>query len=264
MSRYALPCMPKVLNFCNFIMQEEIWKPVVGYEGKYEVSNKGNIRSLSYMRTGNPKLLKFKEHNGYLSATLFLNGKRKILFVHRVVAEAFIPNVEQKPCIDHINTIRNDNRVENLRWVTYSENLHNPITYEKHCANAKTRNLGRKQSLEVRQRQSERQKGEGNPFFGKTHSEETRKRLKEYKNSEVWLRKAFKPVTQYDLHWNKIKDWVCAKYAEQELGLNNGSICSVLHNRKRTCGGFHWSYSEDPNKVIDDYFNKKIKHKKTV
>lgn len=68
---------------------------------------------------------------GYYNYCIYINNEAKYYNVHRLVAEAFIPNPDNKPCIDHINTIRTDNRIQNLRWVTQSENMRNPITIEK-------------------------------------------------------------------------------------------------------------------------------------
>lgn len=123
----------------------EIWKPIKYYEGLYEVSNKGNVRSLDrYVTNGNRyRLLKgkpmktFPNSDGYLKINLYKNGQRKLYSVHRLVANAFIANPKNLPCIDHINTIRDDNRVENLRWCTNKENSNNPLT--RKYANIKNR-----------------------------------------------------------------------------------------------------------------------------
>lgn len=109
---------------------EEVWKDISGYEGLYQVSNYGNIKSLpkkkGYAISKNPIIIKpFINCNGYLLATLCKNNNQKHFQVHRLVAEAFIQNIENKPQVDHINRIRSDNRVENLRWVTVSENGNN-------------------------------------------------------------------------------------------------------------------------------------------
>ena len=111
---------------------EEIWKDVAGYEGKYQVSNQGSIKSLNYRRTGKERLLEpILLNTGYLIVNLHNNNTRKIFTVHRLVAQAFIENPTGRPCIDHINTTKTDNRACNLSWVTPKENSNNPITAER-------------------------------------------------------------------------------------------------------------------------------------
>lgn len=110
----------------------EIWRPIKGYEN-YEVSNLGRVKSLNYHRTDKEQIMKsYTTKKGYLRINLLKNGKGTKFLIHRLVAEAFIPNPDNKPCIDHINTVRDDNRVENLRWCTISENCNNFITKKKY------------------------------------------------------------------------------------------------------------------------------------
>lgn len=108
---------------------EEIWRDIPDYEGLYQVSSMGNVKSLPKMcgyRKDKGKILSpFINTNGYKLVTLCKNNKQKHYQVHRLVAMTFIPNVNSKPQVDHINRVRTDNRVENLRWVTVSENSNN-------------------------------------------------------------------------------------------------------------------------------------------
>ena len=114
------------VTFC-FILMEEIWKDVKEFNGKYQVSNLGNVRRSRDNFVYKLQLCK----NGYNYVNFSEKTKTIARKVSRLVALAFIPNPLNKPCVDHINTIRTDDRVENLRWVTRSENMKNPLTVEK-------------------------------------------------------------------------------------------------------------------------------------
>jgi hypothetical protein len=107
---------------------EEIWKNVVGYEGFYEVSNFGNIKRVGGFRGVNKAYLdnyylKHKDNGkGYFRVKLSVNSKIKMIMVHRIIAEAFILRIDNKNVINHINSNKKDNRIENLEWCTQSEN----------------------------------------------------------------------------------------------------------------------------------------------
>lgn len=122
----------------------EIWKNIEGYPN-YQVSNLGRVKSLErFYVSANGGQRYIEEHivkaqynkKGYLRLHLSKNGKLYSKSVHRLVAEAFILNSENKPCVDHINGKRDDNRVENLRWCTIKENNNNPI-YKENNRNAR-------------------------------------------------------------------------------------------------------------------------------
>jgi hypothetical protein len=106
------------------IMSKEVFRPVKGYEGLYEVSNTGKVASLNYNSTKQRKLLvPQKCTNGYFFVMLSRNHKQKMKYIHRLVAEAFVPNPNGLPQVNHLNENKRDNRTENLQWVSARENL---------------------------------------------------------------------------------------------------------------------------------------------
>lgn len=191
-------------------MEEEIWKPVVGYEGYYEVSNLGNVRSLNYNKTGSIKLLSPSVlRSGRLQVLLCFDGRQKHKLVHRLVAEAFISNPENKPNIDHIDTDFTNNRVENLRWCTQSENNMNPITRKRLSAAGVS------------------------------------KMKRQWKMGCFDYRK--KPVVQLTLGGELIRVWESTNSAGTALGIGAGDIghcCKGKYGRK-TRGGYKWKYLSD-------------------
>lgn len=113
-------------------MEEEVWKDVVGYEGLYEVSNTGLVRGVDrlifnhgsnsfHKRSG--RIMARFIMSGYYAVSISKGNKYKATFVHRIVASAFIPNIEGKEQVNHKDFNRLNNNVENLEWVTIQENL---------------------------------------------------------------------------------------------------------------------------------------------
>lgn len=117
----------------------EVWKPVVGYEGRYEVSSLGRVRSVDHYveqdcfgRTGRRlykgRLLKqFMGHNGYLHVSI----RKGHIYTHRAVAMAFVPGYFEGAFVNHIDENKLNNRADNLEWVTHFENLHHGTWYDR-------------------------------------------------------------------------------------------------------------------------------------
>lgn len=192
--------------------EQEIWKPVVGFEGYYEVSNLGRVRSVDRIITYSTgvktpykgKVISSIVTQAYLQVNLQVNQRRKMAYVHRLVAEAFIPNPDSKKHVDHINGDKLDNRVENLRWATPRENQYNPVTVRRH-----------------REMMAKR------------------------------VCKSIKRVYQYDLDMNLINTFSSIADAGRQTGINTSSIVGCCRNRqyKNTAGGYIWRYAdEDINK----------------
>lgn len=106
-----------IITFSNIEIENEIWKPLIDYEGYYEISNLGRIRKASTKR-----IRKISHTKLYSHILLSKNGQHKTRRIHRLVAETFLPKIKGKNDVNHINGNKNDNRVENLEWVTRREN----------------------------------------------------------------------------------------------------------------------------------------------
>ena len=101
---------------------KELWKPIDGYEGIYEISNFGNVRNINWRGQGSRILKLHSDKDGYLRVGLCVNNRKSMKYVHRLVANAFIDNPYGKPQVNHKDEVRYNNKVDNLEWVTCEEN----------------------------------------------------------------------------------------------------------------------------------------------
>ena len=188
-------------------MKKEVFRDVLGYEGLYQVSNYGRVKSLERKnifycglrkkhleRPTKEKILNYNKSNrGYLQVCLTKDGKPKTYTVHRLVAKAFLPNLKNKKQVNHIDGNKENNNIDNLEWVTSSEN-------NKHAFIT---------------------------GLNKPHN----------------MRK----VNQYDLQGNFIKQWnsIIDFLKENNLNLKNSNITTCCKGKRKNAYGFIWKYADE-------------------
>lgn len=215
---------------------DEVWKDIEGYEGLYQVSNLGRVRSLNYNHTGEIKLLKQDiSHNGYKRAMLYKDGKMKRYLVHRLVAMTFISNPDDLPIVNHKDENKTNNNVNNLEWCTYKYNNNYGTKKEKLSKSMKGKSL----SEEHKKKMSESHKG-------KHHSEETKKKIRETRKKGKDNPNA-KPILMYDKEGNFIRRFECIhdtnEYFGKEYAYKNVSAC--LTGKRKTVFGYVFKYADE-------------------
>ena len=200
----------KNCNFAPNIDAKEIWKDIEGYNGLYQVSSLGRVKSLErtfysgknflIKKTHPERIMKLSFYNtGYVYVGLSKDGFVRKFKIHRLVATAFIPNPENKPCVDHLNAVRDDNRVENLHWVDASENMNNSHTLKA----ISITKLGNLNPMKLKQR----------------------------------------PVLQIDPKTNEVvAEFIGCKEAARALGINSGNLSRCCRNPRYTYKGFIFRY----------------------
>lgn len=169
----------------------------------YYITENGNIYSRNYGRTGRiKKLLPHKNYKGYLWVNL---GRKNRKYIHRLVAEAFLPNPSSLPQVNHKNGIKTDNRVENLEWITCSQN----ILHSYRILHRKNNLLGKRYCA--------------GKYGKENHSS---KIIQQIKNGVV------------------IKEFYSAAEAKRLLNINSSNIISCCTEHRKTAGGFQWKYKK--------------------
>lgn len=143
----------------------EAWKDVVGYEGLYKVSSNGRVKSFRKDKVNGNIMKQIESHKGYYEVSFTVKGHRKKFKVHRLVAMAFIPNNCNKPLINHKDGNKKNNNIDNLEWVTHSENV-------KHAYDN-----GFKGKMCGELNPNFKMKGEKHWRYGKSRSEETKNKI---------------------------------------------------------------------------------------
>lgn len=212
----------------------EVWKDIDVAKGAFMISNYGRVKALARFRANRFSGKMWVERirrlgyskKGYPAISLTVSCKRVFVgAVHRLVANAFIPNDDKKPQIDHINTIKTDNRSCNLRWVTNKENADNPITRQRvHEINSRTGI--RQHSEETKNKLSLAKIGKKNPRFGKTGKDATRSI----------------PVVQLTLKGEYLREWDSIRDAYKQFRGHIGSCC---RGERKSAAGYKWKYKSD-------------------
>lgn len=185
-------------------MRSEVWLAVPGYEGLYEVSSLGNVRSLFRYK----KILKWNVHSrtGYATVQLFKNKIGKRFLVHRLVASAFIPNPHVLPQVNHKDENKLNNEFVNLEWVTADENMKYGSRSERQRRNTDYSNSLRK-------------------TIAISNGKKVSRPVAQIKDGAV--------LAQYD----------SVKAASKATGLNHAHICECAAGKRyKTVGGYEWKY----------------------
>lgn len=187
-------------------MNNEVWKQIEDYPN-YFISNTGKIRNVKTGRELSQRLTRY----GYLEVHLCKNGKQNYLKIHRLVAQAFIPNPDNLDTVDHLNSIKTDNRIENLRWLSRSEN---------------SKRFHREQKTEE---------------WKELNKLVCRKNFEKANEKAIEITK--KPIVCIETG----KIYESLSQASRELNLTTSNICNVLKGKYSQTHGLHFKYLLEDN-----------------
>lgn len=185
---------------------QEVWKSIEGYEGKYEVSNLGRVKSLKDNHGYHRELIRVPRisNSGYLYVSLWNGCRARAKKIHRLVAETFLERPADAQCVNHINGVKTDNRLENLEWCTYSYNA-------KHAVETGLNKDPIKHLPDM------------HGVHGKDHP-------------------TSKPIAQYTKDGEFIAEYESGVEAAKALGLRASSIQRCAAGGRKTAFGYIWKY----------------------
>lgn len=253
--------------------EKEIWKPVVGYEGLYEVSNLGRVRSVDrfVLQQGRQQIYRGRimaltiNNSGYKTVRLSSNNKKKGMLVHRLVAESFLSNPYNFPCVNHKDENKLNNNLQNLEWCSLSYNVNYGTSTERRA---------RKMGNEIAQYNID-----GNliaTYYSPGNAERTtgvsKSTIKDCVKGKLFTAGGFvwkkvttpcpqhikvslprnhsKIVEQYDIDLNYIASYESGHIAATRTGLKHENILACCRGVCKSCGGFIWVFKgELPRKI---------------
>ena len=251
---------------------EESWKPVVGYEGLYEVSDLGRVRSLDRVVKGkrNSKwerkgriLQQANRGNGYYAVGLYKSGTQKMYHVHRLVAVAFIPNPFNKPCVNHLDENKQNNAISNLEWATHKENTNWGSCVER-SAKASSKPVlqftkaGEFLAEFYGAREAERATGVREQGISRCANRQAKTAggfiwvySKDF-NSDIITDRVLeagkdsngKTVQQFTMDGQFIAEYGSTCEASRETGTENSGISRCANGKRKSAGGYIWRFKE--------------------
>ncbi|MBD5113137.1 MAG: hypothetical protein HDT42_11505 [Ruminococcaceae bacterium] len=198
-------------NGCSGTLEREEWRDIKGYEGLYQVSSFGRVKSLvGASRYETYMILSPYNAKGYKRVNLYRNGKVSKIFVHRLVAEAFIPNPDNLPQVNHRSEKPDCNYPDNLEWCTQQYN---------NLYGTRLKKIGEKKR-------------------GQKNSEISKEKNRDAKRDKM------KPVLQYTLDGGFVAEYESQRAAQRKTGINNSHIGLCAQGERKTAGGFIWRYKD--------------------
>lgn len=264
----------------NYNTEKEVWKDVVGYEGYYQVSNLGRVKSVDRyiehyrggktFKKGKIKALNVRK-DGYVSVQLSKDAKARTLRVHRLVAEAFIPNPNNLPQVNHKDENKGNNHVSNLEWCTVGYNVNYGTRIKRikekedfNIVNIKNRKRVARYSLDGEfieefnsMTEVEKKLGFHRPNISKCcnghinsvydsiwvfRSENEKKEVQERIKR---IAEFYRPVIMRDKNGFYIKEYPSITDASNELGINTGRICECCQGKRKTYKGYIFEYADE-------------------